>query len=146
MERNKGNPSPANAWVDRKISVLDQNDDWQPDTARALVSLREKRAKTGRARMWVWGAAAAATACVCLLVFPTSRDFVQQLWPRASGQEIVYVGQVFADFKALKYGEAAPEFALRDANGREVRLADYKGKIVLLNFWATTCGGCRVEV
>jgi cytochrome oxidase Cu insertion factor (SCO1/SenC/PrrC family) len=33
--------------------------------------------------------------------------------------------------------KAAPEFALKDADGKTVTLADYKGKVVLLNFWAT---------
>ena len=34
-------------------------------------------------------------------------------------------------------GETAPEFSLRDINGKAVRLSDYKGKVVLVNFWAT---------
>lgn len=40
----------------------------------------------------------------------------------------------------------APEFALKDVDGRTVRLADYKGKVVLLNFWATNCGPCKIEI
>ena len=40
----------------------------------------------------------------------------------------------------------APDFALKTLDGRTVRLEDVRGKVVLLNFWATWCAGCRVEM
>src|SRR5580698_7257583 len=42
--------------------------------------------------------------------------------------------------------QTAPAFRLPDASGTEKQATDYRGKVVLLNFWATSCGGCQLEI
>ena len=48
--------------------------------------------------------------------------------------------------KAVAVGDIAPDFTLEDTTGRQVSLADLRGKVVLVNFWETWCPPCKEEM
>src|SRR5262245_38710854 len=77
----------------------------------------------------------ARLATMCLVLFLGAGDLGTAA---AKGTTVV--------LQSPEQRKLAPDFVLKDAAGKAVRLSDHRGRVVLLDFWATKCGGCVEEI
>lgn len=81
------------------------------------------------------------------ITFSRIRSFAAALFLAITGvATTVAQTDVRAAVSPTNERKPAPEFALKDSSGKTVSLKDYRGKVVLLDFWATWCHGCKTEI
>ena len=132
-------------WTDERMATLAPDAEWEPNVGNGMVRFRAGReSRRARRRRKTWIAVAAAAVALLLLPTPMVRAFAHRCGEflvrnlTGSGPTRAYArrGQ----------RQAMPDFTLSDASGQAVRLSDLRGKVVLLNFWTTSCRQCDGEI
>lgn len=150
--RNEGS---GERWIEAKLAALQPANGWRPNPSKAYARLEQKQtAVVARVRRTLWLGYVVGLAGLLSLAFPGTRALAQKCLDAC----VVETGRI-GDFVLARVvirqqvgrqirregRRVAPDFVLTNASGQPVQLSKFRGKVVLLNFWATWCNPCRVE-
>jgi peroxiredoxin len=136
--------------VESRMAALSPAEGWQPDTSRGWAQLEaNRRANKARAWRWLLAGAGAGASCMALMSLPGPRVFAHKcidcsvsVWHSVLASAPVVPTKLQAESER----KPAPDFSLEDEAGKTVKVSDFKGRVLLLNFWATWCHGCKTEI
>lgn len=137
-------------WVTQRLALLVPDDHWQPDVNQALERLQRHNVSRFALRTWKWAAAAAVIAALALslIAFPAPRVFAHYCLDCSVAllQSLSTPPPAHMELTPADERRSAPDFTLSDPSGKPLKLSGLRGKVVLLNFWATWCHGCATEI
>jgi peroxiredoxin len=150
MDGNKLNAPQVNSWVDERMSSLNSGENWQPNVHAGLARLQELRGTAKRIgrRTILLATATAAAICLSIMAYPSPKVFARRCIAECTvmWQNLSLSARAQAHLTPENARYAAPDFILKDASDKNIGLSEQKGKVVLVNFWATWCHGCQLEI
>lgn len=142
--------------AEQLFCALRPEDAWRPDMGRGLARLQEQRtSRSARERRWILAGAVAMAVCVPLIAFPATRALAARcvsacVTETGAVRQFLLGGVVVSPHSSTLISpenrKPVPDFTLEDATGKAVTLSELRGKVVLLNFWATWCFPCAQEI
>jgi len=154
MDGNNSNSAQVelhvNDWVDERMSALNSTDNWQPNVTAGFERLTKlgTTAKLVARKTILFAAATTAAICLAVMAYPSPEVFARRCIAECKvvWQNLSLSPRTQANLTPGNARYAAPDFMLKDANDNNFGLSEQKGKVVLVNFWATWCHGCQLEI